>query len=549
MTLTPRFMSRALAACSATAMLATVPAVAQPVADPHFGLDLNRTVAGDSIYTQDLGGSWTYHHVYPLSAPLIGTGNWQPDTDFIVQTSQSQHLDVVLTVHSALAPSLDSSYPADTLTWKSQVQQVVERYDGDHVQDMPGLTRPVKYWHVEQEMSMWTSTWPLYVTYLGATRRAILAADPTARIVLIGLNSAQLWGEAYRAGFIAQPPSANQTFTDAQLNTNQSAVTTVLQGGGYDIVDVHSYEEANILHGKLAFVRSLMPNPSTPIWCEESGGPYLRHDQGYSDTLNAQMVVRLFAEALGSGVERYNWYLYQFGSGPFATEPWNNMSLTLGGSSVTSLKPSYYAYQQMVQKLAGFTSVTDLTTRAAPIEDSNVFRVRFLKGSTPIDIYWSRVDSTIDIPVNAGTAYVTHIPTRQGETAATARIDTLRATAGLARLRVTADPVYVEEGAPAPVAVPAPHGAAESWCRMVARSSGGAHVQWRAPHAGRGLRAACVSVDGRQIREWRLPADAGTLEWDGRLADGRRTPAGLYLLVLRDDEALRAAARAMLTGR
>lgn len=547
MQLLHRRLRRFASACwTLAAVVVPTTGHASAPADVHFGLDLNRAVAADSIYTHPTGGAWTYHHVYPLALPLIGGGSWQPDADFQVQTTQSQGLDLVFTVHTAVSASVKSAYPADTLTWKSRVQSVVERYDGDGYQDMPGLTRPVKYWHVEQEMSFWLSTWPQYVTYLGATRRAILAADPTAHVVSIGLDSAQLWGEAHNAGYVSEAPSANQTFTQSQLDNNQTAVTTILQGGGYDILDVHSYEEANIVKGKMDFVRSLMPNPATPIWCIESGGPYLRRDQGYSDTLNAQMVVRLFTEAFACGVERYNIYLYQFGSGAFATEPWNNMPLTNGGTAVTSLKPSYYAYQQMTRKLSGFTSVQDLTSRAAPIEDDNVFHIRFTTNGKPVDVYWSGIDSTVSAPVNAATALITHIPTKAGDTSTNTRVDTVLVTNGAIALRVTSDPVYVEEGAAAPVAIGVPAATPGYACQVISASREATlRLAWRAPRGVTGLHVVCATVGGRAMREWAVIGDAGTIDWDRRDAGGDLAPTGVYLIALHDGRMIRARARVL----
>ena len=374
---------------------------------------------------------------------------------------------------------------------------------------------------------------PRYVTYCG-------------HVDSIGLDSAQLWGEAHNAGYVSEAPSANQTFTQSQLDNNQTAVTTIVQGGGYDILDVHSYEEANIVKGKMDFVRSLMPNPATPIWCIESGGPYLRRDQGYSDTLNAQMVVRLFTEAFACGVERYNIYLYQFGSGSFATEPWNNMPLTNGGTAVTSLKPSYYAYQQMTRKLSGFTSVQDLTPRTAPIEDNNVFHIRFTTNGKPVDVYWSGIDSTVSAPVNAATALVTHIPTKAGDTSTNTRVDTVLVINGAITLRVTGDPVYLEQGAAAPVAIAAPAATPGYVCQVISASQEATlRLAWRAPRGVTGLHVICTTVGGRAVREWTVTGDSGTIDWDRRDAGGELAPTGVYLIALHDGGVVRARARVL----
>jgi hypothetical protein len=44
--------------------------------------------------------------------------------------------------------------PCDTFAYKSFINQLVERYDGDGINDMPGLHVPIKHWEVSNEPSM-----------------------------------------------------------------------------------------------------------------------------------------------------------------------------------------------------------------------------------------------------------------------------------------------------------------------------------------------------------------------------------------------------------
>lgn len=89
-----------------------------------------------------------------------------------------------------LAP-VDRYRPADLNDWLTYTQNVVERYDGDGVDDAPGSPR-IHYWEVwnEQNISLF---WPPavdvneYVELLRQTHTTIRAADPTAIIGLGGL--------------------------------------------------------------------------------------------------------------------------------------------------------------------------------------------------------------------------------------------------------------------------------------------------------------------------------------------------------------------------
>jgi hypothetical protein len=75
-------------------------------------------------------------------------------------------------------------FMADFRAWMSAL---VERYDQDGTDDMPGLTSPIRLWVIAPE---WTGFWPSgdadgYLILLAAAREAALAADPQARLGLI----------------------------------------------------------------------------------------------------------------------------------------------------------------------------------------------------------------------------------------------------------------------------------------------------------------------------------------------------------------------------
>lgn len=75
-----------------------------------------------------------------------------------------------------------AEYEADYVAW---VGALIERYDGDGVEDMPGLLAPIRYWVVGPE---WTGFWPTgdaddYLALLEMTREAALSAYPE---VLLG---------------------------------------------------------------------------------------------------------------------------------------------------------------------------------------------------------------------------------------------------------------------------------------------------------------------------------------------------------------------------
>lgn len=71
------------------------------------------------------------------------------------------------------------------------VAAVAERYDGDGVNDMPGLKTPVHAYEIESEQQTgqwWGGTVAEHLQLTRTARASILAADPRARIILGGVN-------------------------------------------------------------------------------------------------------------------------------------------------------------------------------------------------------------------------------------------------------------------------------------------------------------------------------------------------------------------------
>ena len=193
---------------------------------------------------------------------------------------------------------------------------------------MQNLLRSVTYWHIEEESYFWTgSSKQAYLDELAATRTAILAGNPAAKIILIGLSSDQVWDEAYlaRKSYMA-PWSQTGTGTDTSSAAlpifKQRAIDWIGSTSLYDVIDFHSYERADVIAGKVAWVRSLLPaNTTKDLWCMEAGGPFeatagLSNGQaiGYSDKANSWFVYRNFSEAFANGISRYAWEFYPPGA-------------------------------------------------------------------------------------------------------------------------------------------------------------------------------------------------------------------------------------------
>ena len=77
--------------------------------------------------------------------------------------------------------------PVFMADYRAFISALVERYDGDGVDDMPGLRAPIREWVVGPE---WTGFWPSgdaddYILLLEATNEAAHASDPDVRLATI----------------------------------------------------------------------------------------------------------------------------------------------------------------------------------------------------------------------------------------------------------------------------------------------------------------------------------------------------------------------------
>ncbi|MBI5480696.1 MAG: hypothetical protein HY906_17695 [Deltaproteobacteria bacterium] len=101
--------------------------------------------------------------------------------------------------------------PCSVAAWQEAVRRLVERYDGDGVDDMPGLRIPIKFWEVLNEpendsVTFFRGADPDYVLVLEATYGAVKAACPECQILhgaMMGLSpTAQaFWSEVFLHGW------------------------------------------------------------------------------------------------------------------------------------------------------------------------------------------------------------------------------------------------------------------------------------------------------------------------------------------------------------
>ena len=180
------------------------------------------------------------------------------------------------------------------------VRAAVERYDGDGVADMPGLTDPIMVWEIDNEPD---------------------------------LKNAPLSGRRARSGFATPSDFARVVVDTSRAIREANPNTVVLQGGigrptqshGYeymtalfkqpgmldaiDAISIHVYHRGpDVGRVESAIRRAHGVAPGKAVWLTETSVPSEGRHYWMSEAWQAEMLFRAFITSLRLGVERVFWH-------------------------------------------------------------------------------------------------------------------------------------------------------------------------------------------------------------------------------------------------
>jgi hypothetical protein len=151
-------------------------------------------------------------HVFAMNAADDGEGGFDwtlPDE--VILAGQSEGMRVVPTLYPnaylgdpAQGPDRlpPVALPADVGRWTRFVTAIVERYDGDGVDDMPGLTEPVYAWEAGNEASCGPdqpSCVQDVIDFVVTTADTVRVADPDAFVLGPGVPPLENNGSGYHS--------------------------------------------------------------------------------------------------------------------------------------------------------------------------------------------------------------------------------------------------------------------------------------------------------------------------------------------------------------
>lgn len=276
-------------------------------------------------------------------------------TPFVTFTSDAEWAVVPATKH------LNNATPRDPETWSRFVRNVVERYDGDGVDDMPGLRRTVPYWQAANEFmgvnntsGGWAGSNEDLLAYVNLAHDAVKAADPDAIFVLGGLSvftidaAAILMGadmvieQEHEAGKVRHISRSDLMAAPVQ-DLFENRLKRVLREARFDLADAHLYgPEAR----DPARIKALQELSGHPVLSSECGGPSLTYGGGYTGHRHYVSVIERNLNTLAGGMRFCLW----FGLGEEMNSTWGNSRVQLYDRN-RQPKPGVAAYRLLSRLL------------------------------------------------------------------------------------------------------------------------------------------------------------------------------------------------------
>jgi hypothetical protein len=277
--------------------------------------------------------------------------DFAPSDAFVIAAAR-RHLEVLPNVLStpdwaAETPGDPASPPRDRGAYARFVAALIGRYGphGSLWSEQPGLPRvPIRAWQIWNEPSLpqYWSKQPFaraYVALLRTTRKAVRAADPSAKVVTAGLPN-QSWvalRSIYRAG----------------------------GRGTFDAVGLHPYtsKPSNVVR-LVEFSRHVMAafhDDRTPVWITELSWPaalgHVNQTHGF-ETTNAgqarklaQTLRLLVRERRRLKIEKAIWYTWLSVEGGQNSFSWSGLRRVRDGALVNA--PALAAFRTVAKRLEG----------------------------------------------------------------------------------------------------------------------------------------------------------------------------------------------------
>ena len=403
--------------------LTSIKTWAEEGADSIFGVGY--AVEGYAKIVAKMGAKWVKIPLVPWGVieprpPQNGRHFYQwKRLDNLVKEYQDAGLHIQIVIKAAcrwgakhFAPPPESwrkSYPPKEKYWDDYYQFVynlVERYDGDGYNDMPGLRYPIRYYEIESEAEhpiFWAGTIEEYGRLLKTAYKAAKKAHPETKIILSGINFGKLLDD--------NPSLQELKHKIKRLPRRYKKALffirkTLAMGDYYDVIDYHYNRDYTGAYGAVKWIRRELARHGyhKEIWAGDTASVPWVTDRGHRDILTiltnplhprhqkimkwfraeqAKLSVKKFIVAAELGIKKV--FLESIRDFPkhaykgAAKESWFLAGIL---NEDKTPRPVFYAYAQLTKKINNFQKIERL-----PRKGIYLYRVYFLD-KKPIYIAW-----------------------------------------------------------------------------------------------------------------------------------------------------------------
>lgn len=215
-------------------------------------------------------------------------------------------------------PTKYSAYPSDMDQWLNYVRAVVERYDGDGIDDMPGLSTPIHAWQIENEwLNQWADTTGSFDELFTATARCIREADDLAIIVGPALGHEAVKVYAHADGFDPRETIRVGPNYAPEFQTRAQSYNKTRRGDSryrrmmhffdkcadqFDVLDIHVYASDLVdVESWVSWAKKTMDAyGGKEVWAMEFAAPFYH----YSELEHNRMMAPSMAVAFAHGLDR-----------------------------------------------------------------------------------------------------------------------------------------------------------------------------------------------------------------------------------------------------
>ncbi len=282
--------------------------------------------------------------------------------------------------------------PKHLKEYQSFLSRVIERYDGDGIDDAPG-SPVVHYWQIENEPDGigWKDTSKNFAKLVKISSKTIKEANPNAKVVLAGIATPD--------GFYRFYVPMLEELAKMKENPNER---------NFDVVDIHwSLEtggdyravKGHAMKTLVSDIRSKLDSigyKDVPIWITEMstycGKPRGLNPNSFliekSEADHASELLKSYVYPMGLGIKKILWTFGLVDRHNFGGQGVNNYFDTVSlihnprNSGKSHKKLAYYTYKLMVDKLKGSSNIITLNL------GEGVYAYKFLKDGRSVYVLW-----------------------------------------------------------------------------------------------------------------------------------------------------------------